>query len=244
MKDKEYVDSPEKFVVSVLETISQKDPQLTRQIQRELIEHWESIKELEKMSLSFLKIIHSIIIAAFENKAMNLRNEQDWPGLIAHCEHWFEVEPNKVLALYNIAFAHKEMCLFREAIHAYQEVIDRNPEHSLAWLDLGEIYRLTGRHGEAVEAYLKVLQIRPDDALSWEFLNIIYKEQGQIEEAKKARQKAKHYGYDEVAGSYNQAVVWALKGNLPAAYNAVLEIKKCDLHRANKLMQYILSLDG
>lgn len=238
---KDSMESPEEYVVSLLKIISQKNPQLAGQIAEDLKRCWKEMKKEERISLVFLKTAHVLVSGAFQNMALDLRKEQDWPGLIAHCEHWLEIEPAKDLACYNIAVGFKEMCCFQEAIQACLAVIGRNPEHPLAWLDLGEIYGLMGRNGESVEAYLEVLRLMPDDGRSWYSLYIAYKEQGRIEEAEEARQKAKHFETDEVALCYNAGVRQILIGNIAAAYAEFMELMERDQTRAHKLLDKIIN---
>ena len=86
----------------------------------------------------------------------------------------------------------------KEAIKAYKQAIDINPEYASPYNGLGNIYREQGEYEEAIKAYEQAIDIDPEYAGPYNGLGNTYREQGEYEEAIKAyKQFIKLWNGDE-----------------------------------------------
>jgi tetratricopeptide (TPR) repeat protein len=77
-----------------------------------------------------------------------------------------------------------------EAVVAYQQAIEQNPNSYLSYQNLGETLGKLGRWGEALEAYRRAVQLKPDAAWSNWGLSQALQQMGRVEEAQQLHQRA------------------------------------------------------
>jgi tetratricopeptide (TPR) repeat protein len=78
----------------------------------------------------------------------------------------------------------------QEAIDAYQQAIDLDPDYASPWNGLGSVYHDMSRHEEALDAYQKAIDLDPSFAASWNNLGNVYRTLGRHQEAIDACQQA------------------------------------------------------
>jgi tetratricopeptide (TPR) repeat protein len=79
------------------------------------------------------------------------------------------------------AYAHKSR--YKDAIEAYNDAIDADPNQALAWLGLGNTYARIERIGESIDSFNKALEIQPNLAQAWLHLGDAYLRSNEYDEA-------------------------------------------------------------
>ena len=72
---------------------------------------------------------------------------------------------------------------FEAAAAAYQAAVAQWPEHTLAWLGLGNSYYALGQLGNAEAAYFKLLHFEPDNVIVLNNLSMVLADNGRIDDA-------------------------------------------------------------
>jgi tetratricopeptide (TPR) repeat protein len=133
----------------------------------------------------------------------------------------------------NTGDAYARKSRYKDAIEAYKDAIDADPNQVMAWLGLGKTYARIERIGESIDSFNKALEIQPDLAQAWLHLGDAYLRSNEYEEAIYAFERAikleiidqdkghalaglgKAYRlqsrYDEAINAYNKAVEVAPK---------------------------------
>jgi hypothetical protein len=127
------------------------------------------------------------------NRAGELVKAQDFPGLLAHCRHWTQAEPDNAGAWAGIGGAYSVMGRYREAIAAYRESLRLKPDNAGAWFCIGVTYGNLGRYREAIEAYRESLRLKPDSADTWYNLAVSYTNLGNRSAALEAVKELRRY---------------------------------------------------
>jgi tetratricopeptide (TPR) repeat protein len=86
-----------------------------------------------------------------------LAKQQKYEDAAAAFRRAFQLNPEEVWALQNLAQALNDLGRQDEAIREYQHALSIKPRFGLAWLGLGQIYEKMGRKAEAEDCYRKAL---------------------------------------------------------------------------------------
>ncbi len=130
------------------------------------------------------------------NRAIALKEKEDWWGLLKLSQQWAKSEPNNTVAWSNMGIAYSNLKQYDQAIQAYREVLRIQPENagawyslaevlridpedSAAWYNLGNIYVKLDQHDHAIQAYREALRIQPEKATAWYDLGFAYYFKGQ-----------------------------------------------------------------
>ena len=115
---------------------------------------------------------------------IKLLGEQNWQGLIVHCQQWTKAEPGNFLAWYLLGHAYQSMTcfqeaiqritLFQEAIKAYRVAVNLFPGYYSAWESLILAYNALGERDAALEAVRELRKYEPKKAD--EYLNMLIAE--------------------------------------------------------------------
>lgn len=89
-----------------------------------------------------------------------LAKQRKYEDAAATFRRAFELNPEDVWALQNLAQSLKELGRRDEAVREYRHALAVNPRFGLAWLGLGKIFEEKGRKAEAEECYRKAVANR------------------------------------------------------------------------------------
>jgi adenylate cyclase len=104
---------------------------------------------------------------------------------IAECEQAVSLEPNSARAHYFLGLVMKYAGRHKEAITVCKEAIRLNPiPPSLYYIDLINLYCLTGQYEEAITAGKKAVHLGPNNLIAHAFLTAAYSLRGLKEEAR------------------------------------------------------------
>jgi tetratricopeptide (TPR) repeat protein len=147
--------------------------------------------------------------------------------------HILAFSPFNLPVYLNTGDAYARKSRYKDAIEAYKDAIDADPNQVMAWLGLGKTYARIERIGESIDSFNKALEIQPDLAQAWLHLGDAYLRSNEYDEAVYAFGRAikleikdqdkghalaglgKAYRlqsrYDEAINAYNKAVEVAPK---------------------------------
>ena len=147
--------------------------------------------------------------------------------------HILALSPFNLPVYLNMGEAYARKSRYKDAIEAYKDAIDLDPDQALAWLGLGKTYARIERIGESIDSFNKAIEIQPDLAEAWlnlgeaylrsnEYEDAIYAFKRAIEQEVKDHDKGRAwkrlgeaYGkqsrYDEAIDAYHKAVEVAPK---------------------------------
>lgn len=83
----------------------------------------------------------------------------------------------------NLGDAYAARVQLEEAIRAYKNALEKDPNYVVVLNNLGNVYQTMGRHVEAIECYKRSLKINPHDATPWVWLCLSYIQKGDIQAA-------------------------------------------------------------
>ena len=86
-----------------------------------------------------------------------LAKQRDYPNAAAAFRRAFQLNPEDVWSLQNLAQSLKDLGRRDEAIHEYRHALAVNPRFGLAWLGLGQIFEEMGGKTEADDCYRQAL---------------------------------------------------------------------------------------
>jgi tetratricopeptide (TPR) repeat protein len=82
-----------------------------------------------------------------------------------------------------------------EAIAAYQEALEQDPNYADALHALAMVYASQDRLDDAIEMGKKLVEVSPEDELAYTSLSIFYQRKGMIAEAEQTGAKARTLGW-------------------------------------------------
>ena len=72
---------------------------------------------------------------------------------------------------------------YQEALNAFDNAIEIDPNNSEAWVGKGEALRIIGRNQESIDAFNKAIEIDPNNAFAWRSKGIVLTALGRNQEA-------------------------------------------------------------
>jgi tetratricopeptide (TPR) repeat protein len=112
-----------------------------------------------------------------------LAKQQKYEDAAAAFRRAFQLNPEEVWALQNLAQSLNDLGRRDEAIREYQHALSVKPRFGLAWLGLGQIYEKMGRKAEAEDCYRKALVNRINRAAELKLLARFCESRGWTEAA-------------------------------------------------------------
>jgi tetratricopeptide (TPR) repeat protein len=122
-----------------------------------------------------------------------LAKQQKYEDAAADFRRAFQLNPEDVWALQNLAQSLKDLGRRDEAIREYRHALAVNPRFGLAWLGLGQMFEKMGRKAEAEDCYRKALLNRNRIFRAPELTTL-------------ARFCASRGGYEAAAANYEDAI--------------------------------------
>ena len=118
-----------------------------------------------------------------------------------------------------------------DALTAYQKQVDVNPQHTIAWRNLGRIPLQKGQFEEAANAFRRHLAIAPKDEIGWLLFGSSLWKQGKFDEAANAHAeglKVNPKNIDLLSNDAELAFVQGDSERCQARIAAVLPLVKSD----------------
>ncbi len=166
-------------------------------------------------------------------KAIDLDSESAWPyknlGLVYEKQEKYEqaakfykqaIERHKnsedqALSWRNLGDVYTILSRYDDALAAFQNALDHDPDYAYAYYGMGNVYRVLGRYDDALAAYQNALNRDPDAAIAHSSLAAVLRKSGHDEEAAAHLARARDLMATE--SEYNQACIEAIAGNVDAA---------------------------
>ena len=92
--------------------------------------------------------------------------------------------------LYDAAKASFDRGNYKGALELFKKLLDSDPKHKSAWMDLGRTYMMLRQTGEAIAAFKKQVELNPYDEYAYSALGWAYTTQRSYDEAAAAFDKA------------------------------------------------------
>lgn len=127
---------------------------------------------------------------AWVKKAIELRDKEDWAGLLQHAQRETQARPSSDAAWQLLGDAYHKTGQIAKAIDAYKKALSIYPDFATVWVSLGFAYEKAGQWPQAIEAFHHALRIKPDDAPVWYSLGLAYTMSDQPVKAIEAYQQA------------------------------------------------------
>lgn len=106
-------------------------------------------------------------------ESMSLERNRDWAAMAQHARRWLRTANTNVDASLALAIAADNRGDRRDAIKAYEKVVERVASHPQALMQLAPLYAESGQIEAAADTYLKAIQILPEDALLHRSLGMV-----------------------------------------------------------------------
>jgi tetratricopeptide (TPR) repeat protein len=113
--------------------------------------------------------------------------------------------------LYDAAKASYERGNFKAAVDLFKRVVEADPKHKTAWMDLGRIYMVLRQSDDAVAAFKKQAELNPYDEYAYGAIGWAYTTERKYDQAAEAFNKAieinplSQYAHAALGGMYQEA---------------------------------------
>lgn len=109
--------------------------------------------------------------------------------------------------------AYAELERYGEAVTAYRQALQLDPQQAEAWHNLGDVYRQQGDSPAAIDAYRQAVRLNPDYAPAWNSLGAVYGQFQRHSEAIDAYQRVIKLNPDYAWPYNNIGFIYARQGN-------------------------------
>lgn len=142
-------------------------------------------------------------------------------------------------AYFGIGQAYAGLSSFDEALSAYRQATELNPNYAEAYNSIGAVYIQLARYREAVEALQKAIKIRPEMAGAQFQLGIAYSRLQEYDKAIEAYKQAIIIEPNHNKAYYNLGEVYARSGNKEEALKQHEALKSRDPKLAERLLNFV-----
>ena len=104
---------------------------------------------------------------AWFDRADALARSGDWPGLVGVAQQWSDVEPERNEPWLFLGSAQARLGKNADAIFAFDQVLKRDPTHTLARTALADVYLQDGQNENAATILRDLLRIDPNNSTLW-----------------------------------------------------------------------------
>lgn len=144
-----------------------------------------------------------------------------------------EYDPDRIVRLRKLVDAHpddgsyrfllgglyKNGRFFEEAFAAYKEALEIDPSLEQAYINIGNIFSITGQYGEAIAHYQKAIEIAPGSVLAYFNLHLAQQESFRFRTAEESLRVARQLDSDRVT-----ALMSTTEGERFTVVDAQLEV--------------------
>lgn len=174
-----------------------------------------------------------------------LARSGDFDGALRLFTEAAAIFPGDPAAHYNIGLVHLRKKQELKAEEAFLKVLERDPRHQQAYLQLGNMYERQKRIEESLQAFINAAQVNPSNAGGRDaqakvpFLQgILLAQRGRGEEALKAFQQALQISPDPAPIYFNIAQVYLGRGDLENAEAALTQTLEVDPRNQGALLTF------
>ena len=101
---------------------------------------------------------------SWATKGDKLKADENWPGLIKHCQVWLEQHPEEIAAQILLGKAYNNTGRYQESMDLYLKVVTKRPDDSATWYLLGSIAVKAGKTREAIDYFSMAVYANRDIA--------------------------------------------------------------------------------
>jgi len=130
---------------------------------------------------------------------------------------------------------------YHEAIEAYKQSLQMNPDHMEAYLNLGVIYYKIGKYSDAIEILKQALAVNPYVLPAYNKLGTAYIIRGAYAMAIDTFRKAAEIDPNDPTAHFNLGIAYFLSGDKSAAFEEYVTLKDIDKERADILRDIIIN---
>ncbi len=96
----------------------------------------------------------------------------------------------RALAWNHLGNTYRTLHRLEDAIKAYRQAIELDPDYTSPWNNLGDVYRALSYPEDAIDAYRHAIELAPQNVFSWNSLGDVYRGMERFEEAIEAYRQA------------------------------------------------------
>jgi len=134
------------------------------QLSPEQVAHIETLREQIIASRRESETRDTTGYLSWSTKGDSLRANEDWLGLINHCEKWLKADPDEIGARILLGMAYSKTGNYQKAIESYSIVAQSRPEDHAVWYLLGSLYVGIGNIPQAIEHFQVAIRLSPNIA--------------------------------------------------------------------------------
>lgn len=176
-----------------------------------LDEALDNVSKAIEMAESIRKQMDNSLAMYYANRGTIQATKGDMDEAITQFRKALEINPNDVLALFNLGRALFDRNEYMEAMPLFERLVDVTPDDPLAWFQLAKVYeKLDLRHvsdlhtiDNAIAAYRRVLELDPNNLEAAFALMEVYMNLRKPDEAILVLEAAVEHNPDEPLAYYN-----------------------------------------
>jgi Trypsin-like peptidase domain/Tetratricopeptide repeat/TPR repeat len=142
---------------------------------------------------------------------------------------------------FTLACSYENSNRYQEAIAAYKQSLQMNPDHVEAYLNLGVVYYKVGKYSDAIDILKQALSVNPYVLPVYNKLGTAYIIRGAYAMAIDTFRKAAEIAPKDPTAHFNLGIAYFLSGDKSAAFEEYVRLKDIDKERADILRDIIMN---
>ena len=142
---------------------------------------------------------------------------------------------------FTLACSYENSNRYHEAIEAYKQSLQMNPDQMEAYLNLGVVYYKVGKYSDAIEILKQALAVNPYVLPAYNKLGTAYIIRGAYAMAIDTFKKATEIDPNDPTAHFNLGIAYFLTGDKSSAYEEYVTLKDIDKERADILRDIIIN---
>jgi Tfp pilus assembly protein PilF len=140
-----------------------------------------------------------------------------------------------------LACSYENSSRYHEAIEAYKQSLQMNPDQLEAYLNLGVLYYKVGKYNDAIEILKQALAVNPYVLPAYNKLGTAYIIRGAYAMAIDTFRKAAEIDPNDPTAHFNLGIAYFLSGDKSSAFEEYVALKDLDKERADILRDIIMN---
>jgi tetratricopeptide (TPR) repeat protein len=142
---------------------------------------------------------------------------------------------------FTLACSYENSNRYHEAIEAYKQSLEMNPDRMEAYLNLSVVYYKVGKYSDAIEILKQALSVNPYVLPAYNKLGTAYILRGAYSMAIDTFRKAAEIDPNDPTAHFNLGIAYFLSGDKSAAFEEYVTLKDIDKERADILRDIIMN---
>jgi tetratricopeptide (TPR) repeat protein len=142
---------------------------------------------------------------------------------------------------FTLACSYENSNRYHEAIEAYKQSLQMDPDRMEAYLNLGVVYYKVGKYSDAIEILKQALSVNPYVLPAYNKLGTAYIIRGAYSMAIDTFRKAAEIDPNDPTAHFNLGIAYFLSGDKSAAFEEYVTLKDIDKERADILRDIIIN---